>query len=327
MVRGSAFLFLLHPPADLKLYQFPIKKFSQLADFLNRNFYTKIQGGRYFPYNISSLMTLDLIFSNYGVGHMSNAERKAASILIVDSDGTTRTRLRQGLSSIGFSSIIDAPNHLSALQKIEQRSFTHVLFEAKATNMPVKEFIIKVLEYDPQIIGIPTSYEPTIDDVFDLLVVGARGFIVKPFTSGSLDEGVVMATNGEPISDSILYAKDRNEALASLIITSLDRLATVLRQAQQFETAKFEAPKRLAALKRAVEIGKTFAKGGSTKLLEAISQVCLERSHGPATQLGRLRKRAEQRRDSLSGAPTKTANDLGNAVTASDDKNVIVDAS
>ncbi|MEZ4753608.1 MAG: hypothetical protein R3A13_04765 [Bdellovibrionota bacterium] len=59
-----------------------------------------------------------------------------------------------------------------------------------------------------------------------------------------MNESILMATKGEPISDAILYAKTRNEALASLIMTSLDRLAIIMRQAETFDTAKREVPKR-----------------------------------------------------------------------------------
>jgi len=246
---------------------------------------------------------VDALFSKKTDGdEMSMLERKNASVLIVDSDGTIRNNLRQGLVSIGFGTIIDAPNHAVALKKIEQRTFTHVIFEAKQTNMPARDFLMSALETDRGIIGIPVSYEPTIDEVFDLLVSGARGYIVKPFTTGSLDDSIVMATKGDPISDCILQAKDRNDALASLIMTTLDRLALVMRQALQFETARREVPKKAITFRRTVDIGRTFSKGGPSKLTEAIITFCMEHSNGPAPRLsGSVKKRAEQK-STTSGA-------------------------
>ena len=111
-----------------------------------------------------------------------------------------------------------------------------------------------------------------------------------------------MATKGEPLSDSILYAKNRNEALASLILTALDKLAVVMRQSLQFETAKAEIPKRKFALKRAVDIGITFALGGGPRLLDSIMDFCLERGKGPASRLGRVRKRLEDRKEEKKSA-------------------------
>ncbi|NDC38659.1 MAG: hypothetical protein EBZ48_11485, partial [Proteobacteria bacterium] len=146
------------------------------------------------------------------------------------------------------------------------------------------------------------------DDVFGLLTLGARGYIVKPFNSDSIEEAIGLATKGEGISEAILYARDRNEALASLIGSSLGQLATLMRQAQQFESAAREVPKKIRNLQRSVQMGKVFADGGEEALLEAIMAFCLERGEGPASKLGRLRKRIEAkkaaRQAKLSGTGT-----------------------
>jgi hypothetical protein len=64
----------------------------------------------------------------------------------------------------------------------------------------------------------------------------------------------------------------------------------------QFETAKREIPKALGTLRRSAELAKTFAKGGEDGLIEAMEKFCIERSKGPATRLGRLRKRLKTTR-------------------------------
>ena len=74
-------------------------------------------------------------------------------------------------------------------------------------------------------------------------------------------------------------------------MSSLDRLATVQRQASQFETARREVPRAQAALRRAQDLALTFAKGGEDGLIRALERFCVEKSRGPATRLGRLRKR------------------------------------
>ncbi len=244
----------------------------------------------------TSTVSFEKLYKRAVLPSMSAAERRAAAILIVDSAAPVRQAVRQALIDIGFSSVFETADHVHALERIEQQPITHVIFDARKTNMPAKEFLLKTMEYSREIITIPLSSEPTIDNVFDLLVVGARGYIVKPFTQESLDEAVIMATKGEPISQSILYARNRNEALASLIMASLDQLATVLRQAPKFETARAEIPKRSLALKRAIDVGRTFALGGSEMLVEAIIQFTTEHCEGPATRLGRVRKRLEEKK-------------------------------
>lgn len=222
---------------------------------------------------------------------MTPAERNRASILIVESDANDRNNMRTTLKSLGYGGISDAPNHATALERLNDRKFTHIIFEAKKTNMPTKDFLQQVLEGDPTITCMPSSYEPNVDDVFDLLIMGAKGYLVKPFTIDTLEQGIVQASKGEPIADAVLQAKDRNEALVAIVMSSLDKAAVLMRQAQQFETARRELPRALAMMRRSADLARTFCKGGETGLIDAMERFCIERSKGPATRLGRLRKR------------------------------------
>ena len=240
---------------------------------------------------------------------MTPSERGKATILIVESDALERSNIRGALKSLGFQNLSEAPTHMAALEKFNERKFSHVIFEAKKTNMPTKDFLQKVFEYDSEIVAIPASAEPNVDDVFELLIIGARGYLVKPFTVDNVDQAVIQASKGEPIAEAVLQAKDRNEALVAIMISSLDKTATLLRQAQQFETAKRELPKSMAMMRRSSELAKTFAKGGDVGLLEALERFCIERSKGPATRLGRLRKRLSAVRvDDEDGDEAATSN-------------------
>lgn len=222
---------------------------------------------------------------------MTQAERNRSTVLIVESDPNERNTLRTALRSLGYGGIADVPNHSAAIERMGERPVTHIIFEAKRTTMPAKEFLQKVLSLDSRIVAIPSSYEPQVDDVFDLLVMGAKGYLVKPFTGSSVEQAIAMASKGEPISDLVLQAKDRNEALVAIMMGSLDKTATVLRQAMKFDTAKRELPRAMSAFRRSAELARTFCKDGEMGLFTALEKFCIERSKGPATRLGRLRKR------------------------------------
>lgn len=222
---------------------------------------------------------------------MSAIERSRASVLVMEIDGNDRNNLRNAIKTLGFGGITDAPSHSAALEKLNDRKFTHVIFDAKKSNMPPKDFLAKVFEANPLTIAIASSSEPNVDDVFDLLIMGAKGYLCKPFTIETVDLAIVSATKGEPIAEAVLQAKDRNEALVAIMMGSLDKAATILRQASQFETAKREIPKAMATFRRSAELARTFAKDGENGLILAMEKFCIERSKGPATRLGRLRKR------------------------------------
>lgn len=246
---------------------------------------------------MSTKANFEKLFERQTMPIMSSYERKASRVLVIEPDVSLRNTLRQALVSMGIGGIFDAPNHVQGLQKIQERPFTHIIFDAKQSNMPSADFLQKALELDTELVAIPTSFEPSVDDVFNLLISGARGYLVKPFTTGSVDDAVVMASKGEPISEAVLLAKDRNEALAALVVTTLDKYAHVKRQAYHFETAERELPRRKQHLMRAVDVGRTFARGGEAALLHSIMDFCLERSKGPASRLGRLRKRLESKKN------------------------------
>ena len=223
-------------------------------------------------------------------------ERGGMTILIVETDRNERQNMRSTLKTLGFGGVTDVPNHASALEKIQERPVTHIIFDAKKTNMPPTDFVTQVLEMDPNITMLPSSFEPSVDDVFDLLCLGAKGYLCKPFTVDTVDAAIIGATKGEPIAESVKQAKDRNEALVAIMMSSLDKVATIMRQAKQFETAEREIPKAMRTFQTSAGLAATFAKGGDEGLIEALQKFCIERSKGPATRLGRLRKRLKTNR-------------------------------
>ena len=227
---------------------------------------------------------------------MSSRERGNANVLIIEPDALERNNMKTALKNLGFGGFSDVPNHSSAFEKLSQRKFTHVVFDARPTNMPPKAFLQKLLEEEQGIIAIPCSYEPKVDDVFDMIIMGARGFLVKPFTIDTVDQAIINATKGEPIHDAVLNAKDRNEALVAIMMAGLDKAATLLRQASQYETARREVPRAMVQFRNATDLAKTFAQDGDEGLLVALEKFCIERSKGPATRLGRLRKRLQTQR-------------------------------
>lgn len=223
-------------------------------------------------------------------------ERSNASVLIVESDTTQRNNLRTAVKSLGYGTISDVPNHVAALDRIKDRRYTYVFFDSKATNMTPDDMLRKILEEDRETICIPTSFEPRVDDVFELFVIGARGFLVKPFTMDSVEDAIVWATKGEPIADAVLHATDRNEALVAVMMMAQDKVATLMRQAKKFETAERDVPRAKVRFEHAAELAKTFCKGNDDDLVNAILEFCIDRGKGPATKLGRLRKRLRSNR-------------------------------
>lgn len=232
---------------------------------------------------------------NYG---LTDRERQLVSILLLEPDVGLRSTMRAALVSLGYEDIVDAGDYASALAKLEDRSFTHLIFDTRDLHLNAREFLSLVLHKAENLIVIPASSDPTVDEVFDLLIGGARSYLAKPCTAGTLEEAIVWATKGESISEAVLRASTRNEALAMLVLSALSKLALVMRQARNFDTAKREVPRKWAILNRAMEIARTFCKGGDPKLREAIIHAALLRAEGHAASKGPSPKRRSRRRAS-----------------------------
>jgi len=63
--------------------------------------------------------------------YLTPKERKKALILVVETDPAQRHNMRSTLQKLGFGGITDVPSHAAAIEKIQTRPVTHIIFDAK----------------------------------------------------------------------------------------------------------------------------------------------------------------------------------------------------
>lgn len=223
--------------------------------------------------------------------------RQNIQVLVVTPSGTTSNQVRQAIKTVGFSAVSAAPTHIAALDKIRSRDFPLILFDAVSTGMPTVDFVTQTMEMDPNCIMIPISGEPQVDDVFGLLRNGARGFLALPFTVTTLEDVVMRATEGPPLSDAVLNAPDRNAALVGVVLNNLYRTSVLMRQAREFPTAAKELERQQIMLVESMDLARLFCEGGDEALLEKIIEGCINRANTAATRLGRTRQRLKKQRE------------------------------
>lgn len=223
-------------------------------------------------------------------------ERQKAKILVVCPNSVTGTQLRQALKSIGFVNVSAAPSHVQALERIKGRPFTHVIFDAKASDMPALEFVEAVLNVEETASLIAISEQPRVDDVFGLLRAGSRGFLVPPFNTETIESVVLRATEGPALSEAVLNAPDRNSAFIAVVLNNLYKLSVSMRQAREFPTAAREVVSYGFALRESMEMANLFAEGSEEDVRDKIIEACINRAKDAATRLGRLRKKLKRER-------------------------------
>lgn len=178
--------------------------------------------------------------------------------------------MRGLLANIGVSQVGTASTHGRALTKLDQESFSHCIFSPNETDLSAAEFVEKVREKCPDLVLLVTSEQATAGNIFDLLKLGVRGFIVRPVHTDALEQTLAEVNRIGNIPKVILEAEDRNEALSEMIAGALDEFVKLLRQARKFESAKHSIPDALKRLRSVVALGRQFCDGGEEKLQEAL---------------------------------------------------------
>lgn len=224
--------------------------------------------------------------------------RQNCKVLVVCSNGERSSQLRQCMKTLGFGEVSAAPNHTESIERFKFRKFTHVMFDAASKEMPVYDFVKLLLDLDEECILIAVSESPRVDDVFGLLRSGARHFLVVPFTIDALEDVLLEASEGPPLSEAVLNAPDRNTALTGVILNTLYRQTVLMRQAREYPTAARELEWQTRKLEQSIDMAKMFCEGDDDALVEALVEGCIARANVAATRLGRTRKKLRSKRQS-----------------------------
>lgn len=118
---------------------------------------------------------------------MSNAETK---FLIVDDFSTMRRIIRNLLKELGYNNIDEAEDGFDALNKLRSGSFDFVLSDWNMPNMDGLT-LLQTIRADSSLSHLPVlmvTAEAKKENIIAAAQAGANGYIVKPFTSVTLDE-------------------------------------------------------------------------------------------------------------------------------------------
>ena len=225
-------------------------------------------------------------------------KRHNINVLVISSNGTVSNQIRGALKNIGFNKLSAIASHVGGLDRMKGRNFEIVFFDCKSSDMATMDFVREAIALGDKAILIAMSGEPRIDDVFGLLRMGARGFVVQPFTINIVEDVIMKAFEGLPFSEAVLNAADRNAALTGVVLNNLYRLSVMLRQAREFPSAARDVDRYRISFSESMEMAKMFCEHGDDLLLrDKIIEDCIARANVAATRLGRTRKRLQEKRN------------------------------
>ncbi len=110
--------------------------------------------------------------------------------LVVDDFSTMRRIVRSLLKELGFVNIDEAEDGAIALHKLKNDAFDFVVSDLNMPNMSGIE-LLKAIRGDAALKHLPVlmvTAEAKKENIMEAAQAGASGYVVKPFTVGTLDE-------------------------------------------------------------------------------------------------------------------------------------------
>jgi len=111
-------------------------------------------------------------------------------ILVVDDFSTMRRIVRNLLKELGFSNVDEAEDGAVALQRLQNGDFEFVVTDWNMPNMDGLQ-LLQSIRRAPALKHLPVlmiTAEAKKENIIAAAQAGASGYIVKPFTAGTLSE-------------------------------------------------------------------------------------------------------------------------------------------
>lgn len=221
--------------------------------------------------------------------------RKSEAV-VVGTNKSLLMQLRSALKSIGFVNVHQSQSMTEAATLGQSSRVSHILFDLRGADMDSVQFVRNVLATNKGATLVVISENPALDNIFELIKAGTRGFLIPPPTIEGVEAVLLSATAGPPLSESILNAEDRNAAFAQLILTLLYRTASTMKDARGAKSAEQLVQRCMRGLRASCETAKMFCDGGLDSLREKIIDACIEHADDRKTRLGELRKSLKTQR-------------------------------
>ena len=117
-------------------------------------------------------------------------DRSSLKFLVVDDFSTMRRIVRNLLKELGFTNVDEAEDGAVALEKLRNGKYDFVVSDWNMPNMDGLT-LLQSVRADANLKGLPflmITAEAKKENIIAAAQAGASGYIVKPFTAGTLQE-------------------------------------------------------------------------------------------------------------------------------------------
>jgi len=113
-------------------------------------------------------------------------------ILVVDDFSTMRRIVKNLLGDLGFKNLDEADDGNTALPKLQSGNFDFLVTDWNMPGMTGIE-LLKHVRADPKLASLPVlmvTAESKREQIIEAAQAGVNGYVVKPFTAGTLEEKI-----------------------------------------------------------------------------------------------------------------------------------------
>lgn len=117
-------------------------------------------------------------------------DKNKIRFLVVDDFSTMRRIVRNLLKELGYTNVDEAEDGVVALQRLKGGNFQFVITDWNMPNMTGIE-LLRAIRADVTLKHLPVlmiTAEAKKENIIEAAQSGASGYIVKPFTAGTLEE-------------------------------------------------------------------------------------------------------------------------------------------
>lgn len=110
--------------------------------------------------------------------------------LVVDDFSTMRRIVKNLLKELGFTNVQEAEDGVEGLHKLRNEDFDFVVSDWNMPNMTGID-MLRAIRADEKLKHLPVlmvTAEAKRENIIEAAQAGASGYVVKPFTAGTLDE-------------------------------------------------------------------------------------------------------------------------------------------
>lgn len=113
-------------------------------------------------------------------------------ILVVDDFATMRRIIKNLLRDLGFTNTKEADDGNSGLPMLQSGNFDFLITDWNMPGMTGLD-LLKAVRSDPKLSKLPVlmvTAESKRDQIIEAAQAGVNGYVVKPFTAGTLEEKI-----------------------------------------------------------------------------------------------------------------------------------------